>query len=82
VLTVNTTSSVVEPQAGWLALVTVNRSVTVPVPLTLTAVVVLPGFKMLAVAEPVEPTTLHCEAPPEADPLTVNAVGLLMKQAV
>lgn len=81
-LTVNTTSSVVEPQAGWLALVTVNRSVTVPVPLTLTAVVALPGLRMFAVAEPVEPTTLHCGAPPEADPLTLNAVGLLIKHAV
>lgn len=81
-LTVNTTSSVVEPQAGWLVLVTVNRSVTVPVPLTLTDVVALPGFRMLAVAEPVEPTTLHCGVPPEADPLTVKTVGSLMRQAV
>lgn len=79
VLTVRTTSSVVEPQE---ALVTVNRKVTVPKPLTLTEVVGLVGLTMLAEADPVEPTTLHCEVPPVAEPLTVTTVGLLVRQVV
>lgn len=78
-MTVRTTSSVTEPQE---LLVTVNRKVTVPVPLTLTEVVVLDGLTMLAEAEPVEPATLHCEVPPEAEPLTVIMVGSLVRQAV
>ena len=78
-LTVRTTSSDVEPQE---ALVTVSRKVTVSVPLTLTAVETLDGLAMLAEADPVEPTTLHCEVPPEAEPLTVTTVGSLVRQAV
>lgn len=80
-LTDNTTSSVVEPQEGWLVLVTVKRKVTVPVPLTLTEVTAVPGLRMLATADPVEPTTLHCGVPPEAEPFTVNTVGSPMRQA-
>jgi hypothetical protein len=54
----------------------------VPVPFTLTAVVELLGLTMLADAEPVEPTTLHCEVPPEAEPVTVTTVGSFVRQAV
>lgn len=78
-LTVKTTSSEVELQ---VPLVTVNRNVTVPVPFTLTAVVALVGLTMLAEAVPVEPTTLHCGVPPEAEPVTVTTVGSLTRQAV
>ena len=52
----STTSSVAAPQGGVALLVTVRRSVTVPIPETLTADVNELGVVIEALAVPVEPT--------------------------
>lgn len=51
---------------------TANRKVTVPDPVTLTAVFALDGLTMAAEAEPVEPTTLQLGVPPETEPIRLN----------
>ena len=74
-LTDRTTSSVAVPQPALLF--AVRRKVTVPVPLTLTAVLALVGLTTDAEADPVEPTTVHAgdaSAPFATIPLTVKAV--------
>lgn len=74
-LTERTTSSLAVPQPALLLVV--SRKVTVPVPLTLTAVLALAGLTIAAEAEPVEPTTAQAgdaSAPFDTEPLTLNAV--------
>jgi hypothetical protein len=73
--TVIITSSVAVPQLGVVLLVVVKRSVTVPVPATLTVEVNEPVLFIVAAADPVEANTLHTDVPFAAVPAKVNAVG-------
>jgi hypothetical protein len=67
---VRITLSLAEPQP--FVPVTLNRRVTVPDPVTLTAVFALDGLTIAAEAEPVEPTTLQPGVPPETEPVKLN----------
>jgi hypothetical protein len=73
--TVNKTSLFATPQLGVALLVTASRNVTVPLPVTLTLVIALFGVTIVAIAEPVVASTLHCGVPPDTVPVTVKTVG-------
>jgi Na+-transporting NADH:ubiquinone oxidoreductase subunit NqrB len=73
--TVNTTSSVAFPQLGVTILVLVKRSVTVPIPATLTVEVNEPVLFIVAAAVPVEAIALHTAVPFATVPAKVNEVG-------
>jgi hypothetical protein len=71
-LTVSTTLLVAVPQ---VALTEFSSIVTVPTPVTLTAVLALFGLPMDALAVPVVPCTLHEGVPLVTDPARLKTVG-------
>ena len=73
--TVNTTSSIAFPHGGVAVLVVVKRSVTVPVPATLTVVVNEAGVLIVAFAVPVCATCDQSVVPKAETPVIVNVVG-------